>query len=612
MATLYSDLPLIAAQSIRILTILPNKATEQIQCTLQVVHLPEAPEYEALSYVWGTQDPPTRIICNGIPTAVGPNLAAAMQQIRLVDKPRLVWIDALCIAQTDLKERSAQVAFMQVIYQRASRVLMWLGVDDDGSVEVALGLIDKAVQLARHETGSRKIGPNDIGVELPSLERNLSRGFPPPQDPSWKALVRLYENPYFARVWVWQEVYNAASVITVIGDHRQEWDHFGLATQWFVCKGYAKLILGLGCSTCVVYLYALAKLKARGGHPGRLEETLSGVARRTRATDPRDKVYALLGLSNAGDILLQDRRTTLYPDYEKAVVDVYIDTIRYFLQNPSPGQIQSLIFLSISSLSNTVDGSSQHRFPSWVPPWDTNFVDWRFSSSTEAISYRAAKDKEVCFGFNDLRYSLFLKGFHVDYIKTVDNYFYGLGTSANRPDLWRAVKTLWILTVRQLEKTNRCHNREGLSLAFALALAVYAPINALKVQHIFNASDFVAYCNSHLEAETKDMSEEERTQHLASFPMPVHNESIEGKGILFEESICVTKPFFLTNTGFIGRCHALARAGDQLCIFYGATTPHILKPRPDHHKLIGDCYVPGLMYGEALEMSPVECWFELR
>jgi hypothetical protein len=196
MATLYSDLPLIAAQSIRILTILPNKATEQIQCTLQVVHLPEAPEYEALSYVWGTQDPPTRIICNGIPTAVGPNLAAAMQQIRLVDKPRLVWIDALCIAQTDLKERSAQVAFMQVIYQRASRVLMWLGVDDDGSVEVALGLIDKAVQLARHETGSRKIGPNDIGVELPSLERNLSRGFPPPQDPSWKALVRLYENPY--------------------------------------------------------------------------------------------------------------------------------------------------------------------------------------------------------------------------------------------------------------------------------------------------------------------------------------------------------------------------------------------------------------------------------
>ena len=81
--------------------------------------------------------------------------------------------------------------------------------------------------------------------------------------------------------------------------------------------------------------------KARGQHPGRLEETLCEVAQWTQAADPRDKVYALLGLSNAGDILLQYKRTPLYPDYEKAVVDVYIDTIRYLLQNPSPGQIQS-------------------------------------------------------------------------------------------------------------------------------------------------------------------------------------------------------------------------------------------------------------------------------
>jgi hypothetical protein len=167
-----------------------------------------------------------------------------------------------------------------------------------------------------------------------------------------------------------------------------------------------------------------------------------------------------------------------------------------------------------------------------VPPWDTSFVDWRFSNSNEAdsyVSYRAAKDKEVCFRFNNLRYSLFLKGFNVDYIKTVDTSFYGLGTSAICPDLWRAVKTLWILTVRQLEKTNRYHNREGLSLAFALALVVNAPINDLMLQHRFDASDFVAYCNSCLEAETKDMSEEERTQHLASFRCPSTTSQIEGK-----------------------------------------------------------------------------------
>ena len=54
------------------------------------------------------------------------------------------------------------------------------------------------------------------------------------------------------------------------------------------------------------------------------------------------------------------------------------------------------------------------------------------------------------------------------------------------------------------------------------------------------------------------------------------------------------------------------RPRDALCILYGAIMPHVLRPRVDHHTLAGDCFVPGLMLGEAMSWNAVDGWFELR
>jgi hypothetical protein len=160
--------------------------------------------------------------------------------------------------------------------------------------------------------------------------------------------------------------------------------------------------------------------------------------------------------------------------------------------------------------------------------------------------------------------------------------------------------------------SGRYLNRESLAHHFARALTVCADINTSKVVHLFTASDFVAYCTYNLEAETEAMSTEEKSQHLASFPMPVSTAPLQGNGELFSQSICTTKPIFTTNYGFLGRGHEPVRAGDALCIFYGANTPHILRPNVDHHTLIGDCFVPGLMLGEAISWNTADGWFELR
>ena len=66
---------------------------------------------------------------------------------------------------------------MQDIYQRASGVLMWLGNDEDGSVEAALNLIDKAAKLARQEAVSPRPRPEEIKFERSSLEKTRRGAF---------------------------------------------------------------------------------------------------------------------------------------------------------------------------------------------------------------------------------------------------------------------------------------------------------------------------------------------------------------------------------------------------------------------------------------------------
>jgi hypothetical protein len=57
------------------------------------------------------------------------NLAEGMLHLQLHDKPRILWIDAICIDQDNIAERSRQVQMMTEIYQRAASLLTWLDPD---------------------------------------------------------------------------------------------------------------------------------------------------------------------------------------------------------------------------------------------------------------------------------------------------------------------------------------------------------------------------------------------------------------------------------------------------------------------------------------------------
>ncbi len=84
-------------------------------------------DYEALSYVWGNAVFPETLCLGEKGThAITTNLSRCLVALRKPDSVRVLWVDAVCINQQDVKEKSQQVALMGKIYRGAKTVLIWL------------------------------------------------------------------------------------------------------------------------------------------------------------------------------------------------------------------------------------------------------------------------------------------------------------------------------------------------------------------------------------------------------------------------------------------------------------------------------------------------------
>jgi hypothetical protein len=118
---------------IRLVTLLPQSAGLPILCNMSHVSLENEPIYEALSYTWGAQEALTTISINGRTMAVRRNLWMALSHLRHLTELRVLWIDAICIDQSNNDERRSQVSKMFKIYEQASMVAVWLGEQEDGS-----------------------------------------------------------------------------------------------------------------------------------------------------------------------------------------------------------------------------------------------------------------------------------------------------------------------------------------------------------------------------------------------------------------------------------------------------------------------------------------------
>ncbi|KAL8787762.1 MAG: hypothetical protein Q9195_007631 [Heterodermia aff. obscurata] len=300
--------------------------------------------YHALSYVWGSLQPDVPIICDGKDCFISRNLDQALRRLRKAKEPLYIWVDAMCINQKNILERNEQVLRMKQIYQRAEDVLIWLG-DEDEETHLVVRLLE-AHRKKAHEPWFR------VRTEFG------------PHAPEWAAMIRWLNRPWFWRVWTIQEARVAKEAFVHFGPHS-------------ISLRIADSVLSLHLSRDINHDLA-GHLEEAFRLPGlsvRLNESNTWnwdsdkslldillSARRHQATDPRDKVYAILGL--VPDLSDQDLQNPLIkPDYTKSKARVYKDAAIFsILHENSLRTIQAVYHGEKFSWNKYVF--------SWVPQWD--------------------------------------------------------------------------------------------------------------------------------------------------------------------------------------------------------------------------------------------------
>ena len=198
-------------REIRLIQLKASPKANQLVCSLSYHNLDEELiKYDALSYVWGDKSDPATMVCDGQPFLITKNLHAALVQLRENKLSTPLWVDAVCIDQSNLDERASQVRLMRRIYSQAEMVHIWLGEKS--------ATTDVGIELLHRISNAVEILPFDLTAEIMSPELLEALGLPGMFDLSWRAVAEIITRPWFTRVWVVQEMAVARRCYFLCGD----------------------------------------------------------------------------------------------------------------------------------------------------------------------------------------------------------------------------------------------------------------------------------------------------------------------------------------------------------------------------------------------------------
>lgn len=291
--------------TIRLLVVRPGKQNEPIQCDLSEVAHNSGTSYEALSYTWGSSEYSQSIAVSKKHLLVGWNLYHALKSLRLSDKARTIWVDALCINQDDILERNEQVLLMKRIYQKAKNVLVYLGESSD-DIDVALS-DSMASQL-------RLVMPRTISPDF-----NAKRA---------KALMTLFYRPYWRRVWIIQEILSASNLEILCGTNSIPWLHFmSMLEEVTTNMSPIQYLHDVGNACAKSPAAEIIRVRRDGGGTYSFKELLDLCSIcGSECKDLRDRIYGLISLS-------RDVKNKLVPDYTKSIPQQYLDVFVTWLSS---------------------------------------------------------------------------------------------------------------------------------------------------------------------------------------------------------------------------------------------------------------------------------------
>lgn len=293
-------------ESIRFLHLQPGAKDDPISIKLEACPLTGLPLFEALSYTWGNTSITKTIACNDLSFKIHLNAWQVILDLRYEDKPRVLWVDVICINQQDNADKNHYVPMMGLIYEKASRVCVWMQPVHVGMTSV-LNTVSKIALIAEKD----ELQPKEFRHAVTKSDL-IAQGLPDVKNPAWKSLDLLLWSSWFSRIWIIQEITLAQDAILVSGSASCPWEHLKRAAHYILDRGMTALV-DVDPSQ-VLRLESMKKIFDDGTPV--LE--LAQIARSSKATNHKDKIYGLLGLASDG--------AEFITDYSARAVFMYRDT----------------------------------------------------------------------------------------------------------------------------------------------------------------------------------------------------------------------------------------------------------------------------------------------
>ena len=296
-----------------------------LECTMETVSLDDQSlKHSALSYCWGPPDFDHEVSCNGHSIAVTMNVSLALLSVRRRLPSAAIWVDQLCINQSDLEERRSQLLLMRRIFSKCEYCFCHIG-EYDLQFEVAILYISHWLRKSGKMVHEHlyKFG-NDTNYDE-FIGEDATKDFA-----GINALLEAAARPYFARTWIIQETAVAPSKLLTCGPMIIPFDDF---INVFVDRVMPQLTKGMfekfgafsfseaskvmqRVSSLVSYYYAASHQSLPDASGNKLI-ILATAGREYAASDPRDRIFALQGIA-------EDGHDFPAPDYTRTVEEIYL------------------------------------------------------------------------------------------------------------------------------------------------------------------------------------------------------------------------------------------------------------------------------------------------
>jgi hypothetical protein len=466
---------------------------------------------------------------------------------------------------------------MRSVYKGAEQVLVWLG-EDTGDAILAFEAVQK---LHSYVLEGGLLGVTQLDNIIDDLQAD--------------ALEALLERPWFMRVWIVQEIISARRATIVCGNRSMDWLTFLKSMDVLINSNDS---FRHRCSQLYDVFLQLGNIYTHSNNIGKYTlEMLVEIYRTCKASDPRDKIFALVGLA------ADEGNTACIPDYSKDVLEVYRDLASYYIVEK-----RCVNVLTGCKLSDRVE---HLLLPSWVPDWSCH-TDINASPYTSPSAYRASADCPFSGTVGKDPNVLLLDGILLNKIELL-----------GRP---------WTLVVRGLF-ASRGNSRTIHELIkeyhFRTSCELIEEILDIFSQSPRYGSD---YWNAYIRAlvadkdhrgrrmEGRELSHLNYRRRFSANSWAFQEEAASGKSVetpgdpsqeVINLNMAINqagsgRTFCLFDDGRAGWVPDTAKIGDRVAIFTGAEVPILLRPQGDACLVVGETYVHEMMDGQAFADTDVK------